>query len=337
MTCSTGPSTAWPAGEVDDAVQVRQQRVHVVRDEQHRDAGSAADAGRRARRPRPGWAGRGCRAARRAGAAGAARRAPGRSAGAAAPRPSTRRSAGPRRSPRRPSRSPQRRGCAPWPRRAAASRPMRQRQPPAIAVEAQPDDVAAAQARARARTRGAGAGSRSPAGLPRRAAEHASPHPRSARSAPSSDLQQRRLARAVRAEQRDELAPLDPHGDIAPDRAPADPHAASRSSTAGWPGLASTPKIIRLSLVLSGACRGAPGSRGPQRLDADRLARRAGERSAERHRRTTRAASVLTEAAAPDQQEDDAGRGSGSRRSRSRCSGGCVWRTFSSCACRAAG
>ena len=58
-----------PRAEVDDAVEVGEQRVDVVRDQQHRHPLLAADRAPAARPPRSGWGGRGCPAARRGSAA----------------------------------------------------------------------------------------------------------------------------------------------------------------------------------------------------------------------------------------------------------------------------
>ena len=87
---AASPATAPPRAEVHDAVEVGEDRVHVVGDDHH---GRRCPRGRSRRpaRPRsPGSAGRGCRAARRAAAAAGGAPAPARSAAAAARRRSTR-------------------------------------------------------------------------------------------------------------------------------------------------------------------------------------------------------------------------------------------------------
>ena len=72
ITSSTATGQRAPAGEVDHAIEVGEQRVDVVGDEQHRDALGGRDPPQQRRDRTPGWAGRGCPAARRGSAAGAA-------------------------------------------------------------------------------------------------------------------------------------------------------------------------------------------------------------------------------------------------------------------------
>ena len=160
MTSLGRPGDDAAAGEVDDPVEVAQDRVDVVRDEQHRDALGAADAARAGRRPRPGSGGRGCRAARRGAAARAGGRAPGRSAGAAARRPSSSpigrsRVGRARRRARSTSCDPL--ASAPRGRRAGSgspqrspSRPSRTRSTPRIRVDGVEARAAAAGSRSRA-------------------------------------------------------------------------------------------------------------------------------------------------------------------------------------------
>ena len=108
----------------------------------------------------------------------------------------------------------------------------RQRQPPAVAVEPQAHHVAPAQPRAgveRAPLRQVP----DPRVLPPRGPPQHAHLARRKRQRAEHRLQQRRLARAVRAEHRHELAVA--HGDVhpAPDRPPPSRTAAPLSSTAG--------------------------------------------------------------------------------------------------------
>ena len=96
ITSSGVPARPAAAGDVDDAVEVPEDRVDVVRDEEDGRLPPRGRCGRGAPRPRSGSGGRGCRAARRGAAGPAGGPAPARSAAAAARRPSTRRSAGAR-------------------------------------------------------------------------------------------------------------------------------------------------------------------------------------------------------------------------------------------------
>ena len=98
-----------------------------------------------------------------------------------------------------------------------------QRQPPAVAVEPEPHHIAPAQPRAGVERAPLRQIADSRVLLPRGAPQHA--HlARGQRQRAEHRLQQRRLARAVRAEHRDELAVS--HGDVhpAPDRPASQPH-----------------------------------------------------------------------------------------------------------------
>ena len=144
------------AGEVDDAVEVADDRVDVVRDEQDGDVLLVGRCGARARRRPPGWAGRGCRAARRAGAAAAA--------ATSACAMSSRCCSPPESSPiglRAYAVAPTSSITSCDARSRRAARAARERDAPARAVEAEPDEVDAADARAARRSSAAAAGSRS--------------------------------------------------------------------------------------------------------------------------------------------------------------------------------
>ena len=203
-----------PAGEVDDAVHHRQQRVDLVRGDQHRDPLLAGNPGEQRDDLVARYAGRGSPAARRAAAASGRRSARGRSARAAARH---------------------RRACPRARRRSARRRPPRASPPPAPGERAKAGRtrggcrrgraprgrVRAAACRGRAGTSGARSRSACCAASAARPATStrpaSAPAGRGSRGTASSC--QRRLSRSGR-----ELARRDREADVVEDLATGQPH-----------------------------------------------------------------------------------------------------------------
>ena len=196
------------AGHVDHLVEVAEQRVDVVGDEQHRRRPGSCRSAAGARRPRPGWGGRGCRAARRGSAARGSR--------TSACAISSRCCSPPDSSPigrgrsrwRRPARSPRRPGRASARCRSRAALRDRDRDAPAGAVEPEPHEVDPADPGRGVEAVALGEVADRAARLGRRAAEHGD-RARLERDQPEDHPHQRRLAGAVGPEHGDELPAAD--------------------------------------------------------------------------------------------------------------------------------